>query len=188
MFPSEGWRNSIIENIQGARPEFILTSVLDNDDGLSSNFVLRLQESAARHVGRAPCAINFTNGYILNRTALFRHSHVSNAFANVLEPFASEFRTASDIPHMELARSVPVIQIPGEGAWLQVVHGGNVSNKTRGRRVDRRTAERSFPVSVISNVKDPTIGEILTDTLLAAPLRSGRDKLIKVARKLKPRS
>ncbi len=185
LFPSEGWRNSVRELLGADAPEMLLTTNLDNDDGLAVDFVSRLHKHAREHQGRAPCALNFTDGYVLNQSRLFAHAHKSNAFVNLLEPMNDGIRTAPAIRHMDLAQHVPVIQLPGPGAWLQVVHGGNVSNKVRGRRVGVGTAEERFPRAVIADVRDPTAAEMLGETLVAAPLRTARDLLVKAVRSVR---
>jgi hypothetical protein len=182
LFPSEGWRNSVAGLLGAERPEMVLTTVLDNDDGLAVDFVSRLHAQVREHHARQPCAFNFTNGYVLNGRRLFAHAHLSNAFANVLERYDGDIRTASAIRHMDLARHLTVIQVPGPGAWLQVVHGENVSNKTRGRRVGRKAAEQRFPAAVMSEVIDPARSERIAEALVAGPIRSGRDLLIKAIR------
>ena len=54
-------------------------------------------------------------------------------------------RTVADVQHMHLAEAGPVVQVGGPGGWLQVVHGGNVSNKIRGRRVPPAELAGRFP-------------------------------------------
>jgi hypothetical protein len=184
LFHSDGWRNSAFELLGEERPERLLTTNLDNDDGLAVDFVSRLHAAAQARTSDAPAALNFTNGYVLNGPKLYAHDHRSNAFVNLLETLAENVRTAPAIPHMELDRYVEVVQLPGPGAWLQVVHGENVSNKIRGNRVGRAVAEERFPAGVISAVRDPSTAELLKDSLVTGPLRSGRDRLINGVRSL----
>lgn len=184
LFPANGWRDSILERI-AARPPLLLTTNLDNDDGLAVDYVARLHTAARAHAGDAPCALNISNGFVLSGRKLYQHVHSSNAFTNLLEPFDSSARTAPAIPHMELARYLPVHQVAGPGAWLQVVHGGNVSNKTRGSRVSRSVAEERFPASAIADVADAGLGELAVERLFAEPARRGRDGAIALVRRLR---
>lgn len=183
LFPGDGWRNALFERVS-ARAEALLTTNLDNDDSLAVDYVERLHAAATRHASSVPCALNFTNGFVLAGPQLYEHRHLSNAFTNLLEPFDTRAQTAPAIPHMELARHLPVHQVPGPGAWLQVVHGGNVSNKTRGRRVSRALAQSRFAASAISDVRDPGFGELAYDRLIGGPVRTGRDAAIGLARRV----
>jgi hypothetical protein len=185
LFPSDGWRKAIFERI-AARPPGLLTTNLDNDDSLAGDYVARLQAAVPPHVGGPVCAFNFTNGFVLSGRRLYRHEHLSNAFTNLLEPFDERARTTADIPHMQLARVVPIHQIDGPGAWLQVVHGGNVSNKTRGRRVSRAVARERFAPSAIADVTDAGLAELAVDRLVGEPARRGRDAAIALARRVLP--
>ena len=182
LFRSEGWRDSVLERLGAERPPYVLTTNLDNDDGLAVDYVSRLHAHAAGQLGTAPCALNFTNGFVLSGEKLFLHNHRSNAFVNLLEPSGEGLRTAPAIPHMALAEHLPVVQLPGPGAWLQVVHGGNVSNKIRGHRVGVEIARARFPHDLIADVRDPNRAELLADTLVGSPLRATRDLLIKTVR------
>jgi hypothetical protein len=163
----------------------LLTTNLDNDDGLAAGYVSRLHRHAQEHLGTAPCALNFTNGFVLSGPALYLHPHLSNAFVNLLEPLDERLRTAPAIRHMELAQHLPVHQLPGPGAWLQVVHGGNVSNKVRGRRAGAALAAERFPRPVVEQVRDPSRREVLADSLVGAPARATRDLLIRAVRSVR---
>ena len=92
-------------------------------------------------------AFNLTNGYVFDGRRAYAHAHPSNAFASLLEPWDTA-RTVSDVQHMDLAAAGPVVQVDGPGGWLQVVHGGNVSNKIRGRRVPPAELAGRFPASI----------------------------------------
>lgn len=190
LFPAEGWRNSILELVGADRGDALLTTNLDNDDGLAVDYMSRLHEAARRLWNGKACALNFTNGFVLNGHRLFAHVHSSNAFVNILEPYSEGLHTAPGIKHMDLALHLPVHQLSGPGAWLQVVHGGNVSNKIRGRLVGRAVAESRFPPPLIADVRDPAASEVWTERLVTGPIRDFRDIAVNAVRatlrKLKP--
>lgn len=183
LFPANGWRDSLFASVP-ARPASLLTTNLDNDDSLAIDYVARLHAAAAPFAGGPRHGLNFLNGFVLSGPRLYAHEHPSNAFTNLIEPFDMSAITAPSINHMTLASHAPVHQIEGPGAWLQVVHGGNVSNKIRGRRVSRQLAEERFAGSTIANVCDPGLAELAVDRLAAAPLRRGRDSAIALVRGL----
>ena len=151
LFPAEGWRRSIREVIDPQTP-LLLTTRLDNDDALSRDFVARLH-TAVRNHGLANGSYNFRNGLIRRGGALYALSHPRNAFFSWLEPISDEMRTAPSIQHMTLPEIGPVHQIGGSPGWLQVVHETNVSNKVRGRRVDRDVASGLFPDAVLDGIE-----------------------------------
>lgn len=161
----------------GERPgAMLLTTKLDNDNSLSKHFVAKLQQAAVGH--RGGTAFNFTNGYVLSGNRLYLHCHRSNAFVNFLEAYTPEAMTAIKFRHMQLARNAVVVQLEEPRAWLQVVHGANVSNRTRGRLVAKKDLEddlADFPASAISEVVDPPWTEVLSGRLISEPLRASRD-------------
>jgi hypothetical protein len=188
LFDANGWRDSVFRFCGANAPPWLLTTNLDNDDSLAIDYVERLQAAARLTEQPVPRAINLANGFTLNGPRLYAHRHLSNAFTNLLERFDQNARTAPSIPHMELAKHVPVQQVFGDGAWLQVVHGGNVSNKIRGRRGSKNLADSLFARSAVSDVRSPTVGELAFDRLAAAPLREVRDKAIGLARTILKRA
>jgi hypothetical protein len=183
LFPADGWPRSLRETLPAPRP-WLLTTRLDNDDGLAVDFVARLH-AAVRTAG-APerGSFNFTNGFIMEGPRLYALAHPSNAFGSWLEPWDDAMRTAPSIHHMHMAEHGPVTQIDGPGAWLQVVHGGNVSNRVRGRRVGLREAQGRFPPAPIAQLRPAGRAEMLLENLALAPLRANRDRAASLARKV----
>ncbi len=129
IFPGEQWGISAraVLAAEGRAAPWLLSTRLDNDDGLAVDFVGRVQAAVAAAPPRR-AAFNLTNGYVFDGRRAYAHAHPSNAFASLLEPWETA-RTVSDVQHMDLAAAGPVVQVGGPGGWLQVVHGGNVSNK-----------------------------------------------------------
>ncbi|MDX7953439.1 glycosyltransferase [Lichenihabitans sp. Uapishka_5] len=120
----------------------LVTTRLDNDDGLSADFVERLQCEVKSGVQEA---LNFPVGLVLGRNRLYRSRQPSNAFLSVSEPYSENVLTVHCASHNEMASRVAVRNIgqrrPG---WLQVIHGGNVSNKLRGHRIPFRDGVQGF--------------------------------------------
>ena len=127
---------------------WLLSTSVDNDDGLAVDFVSRLQ-SAVEAAPMRRSFFNLTNGFVFDGRRAYAHVHPSNAFVNLFEPW-DEARTAPSYQHMHISEYGPVIQVDGPGAWLQVVHGGNVSNKIRGRRVSVDDLAGRFAASITS--------------------------------------
>lgn len=182
LFPSEGWRESVLAIVGADRRDALITTNLDNDDSLALNYVDRLREAATQAWNGRSTAINFHNGSVLRSGELYAHQHGSNAFTNLIEPYSDALKTAPAIRHMDVRYHMPVVQIFGDSAWLQVVHGKNVSNRVRGRRVARRHVEHLFPDGILQHVEMPNTISLFLDHFILYPIRSSRDCLLKVIR------
>ncbi|TVQ57706.1 MAG: hypothetical protein EA355_03740 [Rhodobacteraceae bacterium] len=182
LFLSEGWPRSIRETFGETAPR-LLTTRLDNDDALARDHVERLQAAVAPFDG-ARASFNFTNGFLLNGGRVYAHRHPANAFASQLEPWGAETRTASSIPHLDMADYGPVIQIPGPGGWLQVIHDGNVSNRTAGRRVAPDAAQDRFPAEVLGDLAPFGPIEAMLDRFVEGPARAARAGATRIAKRI----
>jgi hypothetical protein len=157
--PLEFVQATIVEQLP-ERPEWLLTTRLDNDDGLHSDFAATLQ---ARQSFELAEVLNFAQGVVLCGERVYRWRHVSNAFISLSEPFAERRTVFSIARHLYAAESYPVRQIAEPAAWLQVIHGGNISNRVRGRRVLWADVVSGFPA--LATVQAPS-GESAAAVLL----------------------
>ena len=89
---------------------------------------------------------------------------------------------------MHLAAAGPVVQVGGPGGWLQVVHGGNVSNKIRGRRVPPAELAGRFPASIDLGAAGLGASASPPRTCCVAPLREARDRAAGLVRRLRRRA
>jgi len=171
-------------------PEWLLTTRLDNDDGLARDFVKRLHETLSFSGTEA---INFANGVVYAGHKTYLHRHESNAFLSFLEPF-NGFKTVLLVQHLEMPRIASVRQIAGDPAWLQVVHQSNISNRVRGRRVLARNVLEGFAIAgeEATSARSESRVTLLLDNLVHGTWRRARDKCIETAKSLrraaKPRS
>ena len=69
---------------------------------------------------------------------------------------------------------MPAIEIGGEPGWLQVIHGRNVSNRIRGRRVCSSSHIDRFP-GLINDVRNANVYQRMLDRLVARPARLARE-------------
>jgi hypothetical protein len=154
------------------RSQMLLTTNLDNDDGLSSDFVDRLQHAAS---GTNRRAIYLTRGLILSDSRLYLNRDRGNAFCSVVEPW-NEATTCWLDWHNLLGRHMDVQEVDGSPGWLQVVHGGNVSNRVHGRLVAADEFASRFPPlpAILANVGR---GELLAEALFLHPVRSAKDQI-----------
>ncbi len=107
----------------------LITTRLDNDDAICRTFV----ETIRSHFRSQQYEfLNFTNGFIWQDGQVWSGRHSSNAFISLVE----EVRNYSTVycgNHMELHQQGPIVQIAEPAAWLQVVHGRNLSNQAWGQ-------------------------------------------------------
>ena len=172
MFKMEGWAQAVRAHVEPR--VWLATTRLDNDDGLAVDYCERLRRSITRP---RPHALNFTDGFILADRKIYAHRHLSNAFASYLEPFNDKARTICSIEHMKLASQVELVQIEGPGAWLQVIHDRNVSNKIRGFRISAEAVRSRFPPEMTRDLSNDWIARKFENAVLL-PLRWTRDLTI----------
>jgi hypothetical protein len=176
MFRGDDWIR-IISNTAGLCEPWLLTTRLDNDDALARDFVERLHaEVRAAPAERA--AFNFTRGFVVCHGRVYALTHTSNAFVSLLEQRDAQASTVMAHRHMSIGSAATVRQIGGPGGWIQMVHGGNVSNKIRGRRVAPQVLQDRIPPGAAGSLSAASSASILVDNLLFAPLREGRDSLV----------
>jgi hypothetical protein len=176
-FDRELWLPPIHESIPLGASR-VITTRLDNDDALHPHFLSAVQAAALR--SEMPCFLNLSKGYTLRDGHLHLVHDRSNAFLSLVEHTAAP-ETVWVKPHTEASTFAPVQQVSAPPAWLQVIHGENVSNRVRGRRVDaRRLHEFGFPAP-----GDESTLAILADNLSRYPARLARDAAVGVARRLR---
>ena len=164
-------------------PQWLLTTRLDNDDGLHCDFVARLQNALAFGDREA---LNFPCGVIYCRGRTYLHHHYSNAFLSLFEPFDG-FRTVLCVPHEDVAKMAPVRQLDGPPAWLQVIHQANVSNRVHGRRVPKDQALQGFLIdgSACGVTPDASPFAMMLDNRVAGSWRDLRDSAFGALKKLR---
>ena len=152
--------------VTGARHNELITTNLDNDDGLALDFVARLQNADC---DGARTAIYLVNGLIRSGNRLYLRTDRTNAFCSVKEDWAAA-RTCWTDWHNLLGRSMSVTEIAGGPAWLQVVHGSNVSNRIRGRRASAEPYSKAF-AGLLDGVSDLSPLEQFKDLAVGRPHR-----------------
>lgn len=150
---------------------WLLTTNLDNDDALAVDFAQRLRLSATQP-HRA--ALYLTEGLIVCGKRLFRRTDRSNAFCSVAESWENPVTCWADW-HNLLGKRMPVVEIGGAPAWLQVVHGGNVSNRVHGTLVSPAAYLDSFP-GLLASTARPSRLELFRDSVVNSPLRKVKER------------
>ncbi|WP_172331458.1 glycosyltransferase [Mangrovicoccus sp. HB161399] len=180
LFLTEGWGRSLNERFGRTTP-LLLTTRLDNDDALAVDFAARLQAEVRARDG-AHGVYNFANGYVMGNGALYRMRHESNPFFSCLSDWTETPVTAPGIHHMAIAEHGKLTQIEGRGAWLQVIHDGNVSNKIRGRRIAPEEIAGLVPETAFAELRPAGPMQILLENSFLTPLRDTRDRLLALRR------
>src|SRR5690606_28538683 len=89
----------------------VVTSRLDNDDGLALDFVERIQK-AFRPVPHREY-LNVSEGIILQQGRAYRRRDPHNAFVSLVEPADGDIHGVWTYPHTEIKQHAPVRQIGG---------------------------------------------------------------------------
>ena len=174
------WRDvgADVRQLTGAQGNLLITTNLDNDDALATNFMERIQRLAKP--GEAT-ALFLERGLISAGERAYLWRDRDNAFCSVAEPWSPEPTTAWRDWHIMLGRHLPVRRAAGAPAWLQVVHRENVSNRVRGRLTDP-TRYRNLFHGLIQDLQRPQPGTVAFDFIVTAPLRVVSDGLGGVAK------
>jgi hypothetical protein len=185
-FDTAGWPRMVRDAIGDPVPgRLVVTSNLDNDDGVAADYIARVQDCATREWRGQTMAINAPWGLVLSNRRLYLHYHASCAFTNMVEADTPAMRSTMTIRHNDLPLVLPLIQLDGGPDWLQVIHRNNVSNRVRGKVIDK-PGEAAFPASVLAEVENPGWWEKTWDNGVIAPVRNLRDRIFVLIRRVFP--
>jgi hypothetical protein len=136
FFPAgtlEQARQAVLTQLGASRPHTLLTTRLDNDDGICAKFVETVQRFAE---SVSPTLVELPFGYVWHRDRLYLDRQERNPFSTLVEPLngVQSFRTVYGAAHHEIGDGCRVIQASTAPGWVQVIHGGNIANRARGVR------------------------------------------------------
>lgn len=132
------------------RPEttHLITTRLDNDDGLSRTFLETVQHQFA---GQDFEYVNLPAGHTCFLGRIYRWRDESNPFLSLIERIdgrASGAQTVMARAHQRVKHAHVVRQVECGPAWLQMIHGQNVWNMVRGRQRPLAEIRSLYPASV----------------------------------------
>jgi len=149
----------------------LLTTRLDSDDALHNDFIDTLQKYAQQiDLGTSNRVLNYPDGLIINNGRTYAHHDESNPFASLLEPLSQAIQTVWQYPHTQLHKFGPIQQMYEAAMWLQVIHGNNVSNRTRGYRVSNHLLKSTFPALKLG-LKVEKQWLIIAENIILLPFR-----------------
>lgn len=156
-----------MREVTGGRGKILITTNLDNDDAVAVDFVSQIQNAVQ---GRARQVIYLANGLILHEPKLYVHRDTDNAFCSVAESW-EEPKTAWTDWHTRLHLHMQVNLVDGPPAWLQVIHGTNVSNRVHGRLTPPRVHQDRFG-PLIKALPEPSAFRFAAENMVVRPCRS----------------
>lgn len=127
--------------------KYLISTRLDNDDALSTDFVFRIQ--AAFRSQRFEF-LNVPHGYVWHEQRVFAYAHPSNAFLTLVER-NTDVQTVYCAMHSAAHTKGTVRQLGGGPGWLQVVHGRNVSNRIRGRPATLEELQSTYSFTALTD-------------------------------------
>jgi hypothetical protein len=162
--------------------DIVLTTRLDNDDAIARDFVRRVQDAGRRYASGT--VLNFPNGAALKDGRLYTATDRSNPFTTLIEAGSAPLSTIWSAQHHELATKWNLTQVDSPPLWLQVVHGENVTNRIKGRRLPPKTILDDFVLR--EDVKALPVGSLslLFDQRVLSPGRGVRERLFKLGKPL----
>ncbi|VTZ25404.1 putative rhamnosyl transferase [Methylocella tundrae] len=168
----------------GEGAEWLLTTRLDSDDILAVDHMARLRDVVSL---RRPRVINFSDGLILSiadaQPRLYSVRDDANPFASLMETMGRDVRTIWGEKHVDIERLAPIEQVGGAPAWMQIVHGANVSNRIKGRRVRLDSFCDVFPyLKHLSESVAESGAEIRRENSVILPMRQAKESLRRIAK------
>jgi Putative rhamnosyl transferase len=157
----------------------LITTRLDNDDAVSSDFLARVKAEAAGFPDGT--IINFCEGIALQNGRLYSAFDASNPFSSLVEQ-ADKAVTIWAAPHTELAERFPLQQVVTDPCWLQVVHGENVANRIKGRRLADKAVLARFNLGQAVRIAPTGNLALGLDRMLLYPARRLRELAIRGAK------
>ncbi|GGJ70788.1 glycosyltransferase [Glutamicibacter ardleyensis] len=166
-----------LDTIGVGRRDILLTTNLDNDDGLALDFVERLQNAVET---MEETAVYIGNGLIQHGEKLYLRHDPVNAFCSVAAPW-SKPRTCWLDWHNKLAEHMQTKEISGKPGWLQVIHETNVSNRVRGKLVGPEKYAGYF-AGGLHAAATPHGLEFAKERLVLRPVRSVKEAFRKAVK------
>lgn len=125
--------------------ELLVTTRLDNDDGVCRTFVADIQRCTDVDV---PTVLELPVGYVWHKDRVYLDRQRCNPFTTLVEPMREQrsYRTIYGGSHHEVAALGRIVVISERPSWVQVIHGDNRANHVRGVRRSIRELTPGFDI------------------------------------------
>lgn len=141
--------------------EFVITSRLDNDDGLGRAYIQYIQNA---FVPGDKTLVNMLHGvlYDLDKKILttVRNARL-NHFTSLIEKRHPNQKclTVLGFSHTQPPEEITVVNLDADHAWLKIIHGRNLNSRAKGKPVLRSAvlpfyniAKEDIPVSMVQTI------------------------------------
>lgn len=123
-------RDCIVSNLDG-KPDYVITTRLDNDDALRKNFIEIIQRDAVK----TGCfkLLDYIYGYRFNlpKREVCRFKYPSGHFTTLIEPLGKTLFTSQYWVHNVVDKVVPVKHIETIPLYVELIHETNVINSLK---------------------------------------------------------
>lgn len=142
--------------------EYVITSRLDNDDGLGKNYIQIMQEHFRE---KDKWLLNPLDGIYYDyyeRVMTYMRKSEKNHYTSLIEKNnnTADLKTVLGFPHDDPSSGIHIENIHGERLWLKIIHEKNVKSLLRGRPVFTKEKvyfdgidRKEFPISFSNTVK-----------------------------------
>ncbi len=120
-----------VRGLLSADDRFVITSNLDNDDALSSDYVERVQRLFLADQRHTLYSFVWGMQYFVRLNAIVRMHYPHNHFLTLVEEAQGDFHTVQYYGHAKARKVLPNVDVSDKAYWLENVHGHNVSNELR---------------------------------------------------------
>jgi hypothetical protein len=125
--------------MKSATTPFVITSRVDNDDGLGKNYIRIIGEHFTETNKKL---LNLTGGLLYDpdkKVMTQMKNSLKNHYTSLIEEQTSEseFLTVLGFPHDNPPAGVSIENIYGAGNWLKIIHERNLKSQLKGKPVFR---------------------------------------------------
>lgn len=121
-------RNTIM-GLAGPDVDYIVTTNLDNDDSLSIRMVDILQSKLDLGSDKEVYSFVYGYQYFVNMNFVLKMKYPNNHFLTLVERNDGNIETIISFRHARVGKHLNISYIDdAKGMWLEIVHGGNLSN------------------------------------------------------------
>ncbi|MGB0428879.1 MAG: glycosyltransferase [Bacteroidia bacterium] len=141
---SEIVKHYVAKQIEGNKGKILITTRLDNDDMLNSNYFELLQQWVKHNYYEKPTILQFTKGSQFN-TSTQKWQRIStkkaycNPFISLVETIGhNPIYTVNHIGHVRMRNHFEIKNLKHKNAWCQIIHNNNIANEWKtGLKIQR---------------------------------------------------